>query len=127
MAKHVQTTSTEGYSSTSEIGEFALDIDATGETAPDTLETLLTSYAACYVPALRVGAKQRNVGELGEVIISVTGDLNDDDKLAAIEFDVSTDADLDDEAAEKVIARAEELCKVHDALKSDLHAEVSLS
>jgi len=126
MAKHVQTTSTEGYSSTSKIGEFALDIDATGEMAPGTLETLLASYAACYVPALRVGAKQRNVGELGEVTISVTGDLNDD-KLAAIEFDVSTDADLDDEAAEKVIARAGELCKVHDALKSDLHAEVSLS
>jgi len=126
MAKTVQTTSTEGYSSTSEIGEYTLEIDATGEQAPDTLETLLASYAACYVPALRVGAKQRNAGELGEITIDVTGELNDDDKLAAIQFDISTAADLDDETAEKVVERALELCKVHDALKSDLHAEVSL-
>lgn len=127
MAKTVQTTSTEGYSSISEIGEYTLEIDATGETAPDTLETLLASYAACYVPALRVGAKQRNVGDLGEITVEVTGELNDDDKLAAIHFDVTTDAGLDEEAAETVIARAAELCKVHDALKADLHAEVSLS
>jgi len=126
MSKTVQTTSTEGYSSTSEVGEFTLEIDATGEESPDTLETLLSTYAACYVPALRVGAKQRDAGDLGEITIDVTGDLNDDDKLSAIHFDVSTDADLDDETAAEVLARAEELCKVHDALKSSLHAEVSL-
>jgi uncharacterized OsmC-like protein len=127
MAKTVQTTSTEGYSSTSEIGEYTLEIDATGEQTPGTLETLLASYAACYVPALRVGAKQRDAGELGEITIEVTGELNDDDKLAAVQFDVDTEANLDDETAEKVVSRAEQLCKVHDALKSDLHAEVSLS
>ena len=126
MAKEVHTVSTEGYSSTSEIGEFTLEIDATGEETPDTLETLVASYAACYVPALRVGAKQRDAGELGEVAIAATGDLNDDDKLAAIHFDVSVDADLDDETASAVVERANELCKVHDALKADLHADVSL-
>jgi uncharacterized OsmC-like protein len=127
MTKTVQTTSTEGYSSTSEIGEYTLEIDATGEQTQDTLETLLASYAACYVPALRVGAQQRDAGELGEITIEVTGELNDDDKLAAVQFDVDTEADLDEETAEEVVGRAEQLCKVHDALKSDLHADASLS
>lgn len=124
MSKTVTTTSTEGYSAHNEIGDFDVEIDATGEDSPDTLEYLLASYASCYVPALRVGAQQRDAGELGEIEIEVTGELNDDDKLDAVQFVVSTDADLDDDTAEAVIERADELCKVHDALKPSLHATV---
>lgn len=124
MAKTVTTTSTEGYSSHNEIGDFDVEIDATGEESPDTLEYLLASYTSCYVPALRVGAKQRDAGDLGEIEIEATGELNDDDKLESIHFAVSTDADLDEEAAEAVVERADELCKVHDALKASLHATV---
>jgi len=125
MSKEVTTVSEEGYSSENVIRDFDVDIDATGEEAPDTLEMLLASYAACFVPALRVGAEQRDAGDLGEVEIRTTGELNDDDKLASIRFDVSVDADLDESTADEVIERAEALCKVHDALKPELYAEIN--
>lgn len=126
MSKQVHSVSEEGFSTTTTIRDFEQTIDATGEDAPDTLETLLSTYAACFVPALRVAAEQRQAGELGHVEIDVTGELNDDDKLAAVSFDVSVAGDVGDKA-EAVVERAEELCKVHDALKTDLYADVSLT
>ncbi|GAB7095861.1 hypothetical protein JCM30237_30150 [Halolamina litorea] len=125
MSKQVTTVSEEGYESTTDIGDFSVDIDPGGESAPDTLESLLAAYGACYVPALRVGAKQRDVGDLGKLELSITGDLNDDDKLAAIQFDISAEADVSEADAQPAIDRAFELCKVHDALKTDLHAETT--
>jgi len=125
MSKQVTTVSEEGYASTTEVQDFSVDIDPGGESAPDTLESLLASYGACYVPALRVGAQQRDVGELGHVELDITGELNDDDKLESIHFDVAVGADLSVDDGKQVIERAFELCKVHDALKSGLHAETS--
>ncbi|MXV62128.1 OsmC family peroxiredoxin [Natronorubrum sp. JWXQ-INN-674] len=125
MAKQVTTVSEEGYSATNEIRDFETAIDANGEDAPDTLEALLAAYASCYVPALRVGGQQRDAGELGQIEIETTGELNDDDKLESVQFDIRVEADVDDDTGEKIIERAFELCKVHDALKSDLHAETS--
>jgi uncharacterized OsmC-like protein len=125
MSKHVTTVSDEGYGSTTEIRDFEVDIDPSGESAPDTLESLLASYGACYVPALRVGAKQRDVGELGKIELGVSGDLNDDDKLAGVTFDIKVEEDVSEEDGQKAIDRAFELCKVHDALKGDLHAETT--
>ncbi|WP_440764145.1 OsmC family protein [Natronorubrum sp. DTA7] len=125
MAKQVTTVSEEGYSATNEIRDFETTIDATGEEAPDTLEALLAAYGSCYVPALRVGGQQRDAGDLGRIEIETSGDLNDDDKLESIRFDIRVEADVDDETGEKVVERAFELCKVHDALKSELHAETS--
>ena len=127
MTKEVHVTSEEGFVSEATVGDFAFRLDAGGEAAPDTLESLLGTYAACYVPALRVGAKQRDAGELGGIEIDATGELNDDDKLAAIAFDVNVDAELDDSQAQAVVDRANELCKVHDALKPGLHASVTLN
>jgi len=126
MANEVTTTSEDGFSATNEIRAFEEQIDATGEETPDTLEYLLASYASCYVPALRVGGKQRGVDDLGRIEIQTTGDLNDDDKLESVTFEVHVEADVDDETAEKIIDRANDLCKVHDALKSALHADISL-
>jgi len=126
MAKQVTTVSEAGFSATNDIREFETTIDATGEDSADTLELLLASYASCYVPALRVGGQQRGVEELGHIEIETTGELNDDDKLAAISFDVRVEADIDDETAQNVIDRAETLCKVHDALKPELHAETTI-
>jgi uncharacterized OsmC-like protein len=126
MSKEVTTVSAEGYSSDNVIRDFDVEIDATGEGTPDTLEMLLASYASCFVPALRVGAEQRDAGDLGEIEIRTTGELNDDDKLDAIHFDVTVDATLEDSTADAVLERAQELCKVHDALKADLHAEIDL-
>jgi len=125
MSKQVTTVSEDGYASTTEIRDFSVDIDPGGESAPDTLESLLASYGACYVPALRVGAKQRDVGELGEIELSITGELNDDDKLESIHFHIAVGADVTEEEGAEAIDRAFDLCKVHDALKSDLHAETT--
>ncbi|RQH01361.1 OsmC family protein [Natrarchaeobius oligotrophus] len=126
MSKQVTTISEEGFSATNEVREFETLIDATGEEAPDTLEALLSAYATCYVPALRVGGQQRGVDELGRIEIESTGELNEDDKLESISFDVHVEADVDDETADEVVERANELCKVHDALKSSLHAEIGV-
>lgn len=123
MSKQVTTVSEEGFSATNEIGEFETTIDAEGEEGPDTLESLLAAYASCYVPALRVGGQQRDAGDLGRIEIESTGELNDDDKLESVQFDIRVEAEVDDETGQKVIDRAFELCKVHDALKSELHAD----
>ncbi|AEN05178.1 OsmC family protein [Halolamina sp.] len=125
MTKQVTTVSEDGYASTTEVRDFSVDIDPGGESAPDTLEALLASYGACYVPALRVGAKQREVGELGRIELDITGDLNDDDKLAGVTFDIAVSADVSEAEGQAAIDRAFDLCKVHDALKSELHAETN--
>ncbi|MFC4990186.1 MULTISPECIES: OsmC family protein [Saliphagus] len=126
MTKEVTTVSEEGFSATNEIRDFDVEIDAEGESAPDTLESLLAAYGSCYVPALRVGGQQRGVDDLGRVEIDVSGDLNDDDKLESVAFDIRVESDVDDETGEEVIERAFELCKVHDALKESLHADASI-
>ncbi|NHX35573.1 MULTISPECIES: OsmC family protein [Halolamina] len=125
MSKQVTTVSEDGYASTTEVRDFSVDIDPGGESAPDTLESLLASYGACYVPALRVGAKQRDVGELGKIELSITGELNDDDKLESVHFDVAVENDVSEADGAEAIDRAFDLCKVHDALKSELHAETT--
>ena len=127
MAKSATTVSEEGFASTSRIRDYEVSIDPTGESAPDTLELLLADYAACAVPAFRVGAKQRGVDELGHLEIEASGELNDDDKLESVRFDVSVETELDDDQAAEIIERVEALCKVHDALKPALHAEMSLT
>ena len=126
MSKHVVSTSDDGYVSTNDVRDFELTIDAGGEETPDTIETLLADYAACYVPALRVGGKQRGVDDLGKIENAVTGEVNDDGKLTSINFDIKVEAALDDETGQQVLDRAFELCKVHDALKDELHADSTI-
>ena len=125
MSKEVHSVSEEGYSTESTIRDFELTVDATGEAAPDTLEALLGVYASCYVPALRVGAEQRQAGDLGRIEIASTGELNDDDKLASVHFDVKVAGDIGDKG-DAIVERAHELCKVGDAVKSELVADVDI-
>ncbi|PSQ45966.1 hypothetical protein BRD17_00400 [Halobacteriales archaeon SW_7_68_16] len=126
MAKEVICVSEEGMTSTNAVRDFEVTIDATGKTAPDTLESLLAAYASCYVPALRVGGEQRGIEDLGHVEIDAHGELNDDDKLEAVRFDVRVEADPDDETMERAVHRANDLCKVHDAMKGSLHPDVAV-
>jgi len=126
MAKSATTVSEAGMTSTSRVRDWEVSIDPTGESGPDTLEMLLADYAACAVPAFRVGAEQRGVDDLGHLEIEVTGELNDDDKLESVSFEVAVETELDDSTADEIIERVEALCKVHDALKPGLHAEMSL-
>lgn len=126
MTKEAHAVSTDGFQTEVSVAGFDVLVDATGEESPDTLDGLLANYAACYVPALRVGAEQRGVDELGEITIDVTGELNDDDKLSAVAFDVTVEADIDADKGEAIVERAKALCKVYDAVKPALKADVSI-
>ena len=119
------TVSDEGFASTSNVGEFELTVDATGETGPDPNSVLVADYAACFLPAFRVGGQQRGHDDLGKVQIDADADLDGDDDLEAIRFDVHVEADLDDETLAEIVDRAEGICHVHSALREGLHAEVT--
>lgn len=121
----VTTSSGEGFVSTNSIRDFTTEIDATGEEAPDTLESVLAAYGSCYVPALRVAGQQRGIDDLGRIEIEVSGELNEDDKLSSISFSVGVEEDISGKEAE-IVDRANELCKVHDALKEELKASVEV-
>jgi len=120
------TVSESGYASTSQVGEFDLQIDATDETGPNPNATLVATYASCYLPAFRVGGSQRGEEELGKIQIDASAELDDHDDLESIAFDVHVEADLDDETAADVAERAEGICHVHSALREELHADVSV-
>ena len=122
---NVTSTSDEGFATTSQLGDFELTIDATGEEGPDPNETLVADYASCYIPAFRVGAQQRGHDDLGKVEIDAAADLDGDDDLESISFDISVEADLDGEEDE-IAERGEEICHVHSALREELHADISV-
>jgi organic hydroperoxide reductase OsmC/OhrA len=118
-------TSTEGYATTSAIGEWELTIDATDREGPNPNAVLAANYASCFIPAMRVGAQQAGAGELGRIEVDVSADLDDGDDLAAIAFDIAVEADLDGDADE-VIDRGEDICHVHAALRDGLQADITL-
>ena len=120
------TVSDDGFASTSQAGEYELTIDPTDEMGPGPNAVLVADYAACFLPAFRVGAQQRGVDDLGTVQIDADADLDDDDDLEAIRFGVYVEADLDDETLAEIVERAEGICHVHSALRPELHAEISV-
>ena len=120
------TASEEGYACTSQVGEFDLQVDATRETGPEPNETLVATYASCFIPAFRVGGSQRGEEELGRIQIDAEADLDDDDDLAAIRFDLHVGADLDDGTAAEIVEWAEEICHVHSAVRPALRAEITV-
>jgi organic hydroperoxide reductase OsmC/OhrA len=120
------TVSEEGYACTSQVGDFDLQIDATDETGPNPNAALVATYASCYLPALRVGGSQRGEEELGRIQIDASADLDEDDDLADIAFDVHVEADLDDETASEIAERAKGICHVNSALREELRADVSV-
>lgn len=120
------TTSEEGYVADNRVQGFDLTIDASTEEGPSPTGTLLASYASCYVVALRIGAQQRGVDDLGRVDIDAEADRDDDGDLEATRFTIAVEADLDDETLAAIVERADELCHVHAALREDLRAEVTI-
>lgn len=125
MTLEVTSTSEDGFVTNSQAGGFDLTIDATGEEGPDPNATLLADYASCFIPAFRVGGQQRGHDDLGRIEIDVEGDLDDDDDLEAIRFHVQVEENLDD-AGDEIVARAEDVCHVHAALREELHAEITV-
>jgi uncharacterized OsmC-like protein len=122
---NVTSTCEEGYTTESIVGDWNLTIDATGENGPDPNQVLAADYASCFVPAFRVGANKEGFEDIGTVEIEVSAGLNDDDDLERIAFDIAVEGDLGD-SVDDVVARAEDICHVHDALREGLHAEISV-
>ncbi|ELZ26167.1 redox protein, regulator of disulfide bond formation [Halogeometricum pallidum JCM 14848] len=118
------TVSEEGFASTSQVGDFELTIDATGEEGPDPNQVLVADYASCFLPAFRVGANKTGHEDLGKVQIDADADIDDDDDLEAIRFSVHVEEDVDDDDLEEIVSRAEDICHVHSALREGLHAEI---
>jgi organic hydroperoxide reductase OsmC/OhrA len=118
-------TSEDGFATTSRVGDFELTVDATNENGPNPNQTLVADYASCYIPAFRVGGQQGDYDDLGRIEIDAEADLDDDDDLSAIRFDMRVEEDLGDDADE-LVSRGEDICHVHAALREELHADISL-
>jgi organic hydroperoxide reductase OsmC/OhrA len=122
----ITSTSEEGYTTESVVGDWDLVVDATDENGPNPNAVLVADYASCFIPAFRVGAQKEGFEDLGTVTIESSAELDDGDDLASISFDLHVEADLGD-AVDDVVARAENICHVHSALREELHADVSVT
>jgi organic hydroperoxide reductase OsmC/OhrA len=118
------TTSDDGFDTESVIDDFAVGIDPMNETGPNPNAVLVADYAACFLPAVRLGAKKNDVGDLGKMEIDAEAELDDHDNLADISFTLKVEESVDD--PEELAAIGEEYCHVHTALREELHADVTV-
>ncbi|SDJ44216.1 Organic hydroperoxide reductase OsmC/OhrA [Halovenus aranensis] len=123
---NVTSTCKESYTTESVVGNFDLVIDATGEDGPDPNATLVADYASCFIPAFRVGANKEGFEDLGTVQVESSAELDDGDDLTSISFEIHVEADLGD-SVDDVVARAEDICHVHSALREGLHADITVT
>jgi organic hydroperoxide reductase OsmC/OhrA len=121
----VNSTSEDGFVTRNRTGGFQITIDGAEEEGPNPNQTLVADYASCYIAAFRVGGQQGDYDDLGQIEIDAEGDLDDDDDLSAIRFDMRVAEDLGDDANE-LVSRGEDICHVHAALREELHADISL-
>ena len=105
--------------------EWELTVDALEEDGPSANQVLAADYASCYLPAFRVAADQTGYDDIGNVEIDVEADLNDDDDITAMRWDLRVEADLGDDAQD-IVELGEEICHVHSALREGLHAEIDV-
>lgn len=122
----VTSTCEEGYTANNVIDdEWELTVDALQKNGPSAQQVLVADYASCYLPALRVAADQTGYDDIGAIEIDVEADLDEDDDVAAIRFDLRVEADLGDDEQE-IVELGEDICHVHDSLREELHAEISI-
>jgi len=122
----VTSTCEEGYTVNNVIDdEWELTVDALSEDGPSPNQVLAADYASCYIPALRVAADQTGYDDIGTVEIDVEADLDDDDDLSAIRFDLRVEEDLGGDEQE-IVELGEEICHVHSALREELHADITI-
>jgi len=121
----VTSRSEEGYAVTGIAGEWELKTDATGETGPTPNQVLAADYAACFIPAFRVAAGKLGHDDIGVVEVDVGVDLDEDDDLENVSFDIQVEAALGNEV-EPIVDRAEDICHVQSALREELHADISV-
>jgi uncharacterized OsmC-like protein len=118
-----------GFHATSRVGNYELSIDATKEEGPSPNEVLLADYASCYTFAFRAGAQREHDLDLGRIETAATADLDEDDDLedGTVAFELSVEADLDDDQIEALTELGEEICHVHAALHEGMHAEITVT
>jgi uncharacterized OsmC-like protein len=120
------TVNEEKFHALSRAGDFELSIDATGGEGPTPNEVLVADYASCFTFACRAGANRQMDVDLGKVETDAEADLNEDDDLTAIRFQMRVEADLDMEQTDRLLELGEDICHVHDSVKDDLHADVEV-
>lgn len=122
----VSSTCEEGYTVSNVIdGEWELVVDALGNDGPTAQQVLAADYASCYVPALRVAADQTGYEDLGRVEVETEAELDEDDDVSSVSFDIQVEADLGDDV-EEIIELGEEICHVHASLIEENHADISI-
>jgi organic hydroperoxide reductase OsmC/OhrA len=119
-------TSREGFVTHSVADEWEVTIDAAGEEGPTPNKLLVTNYASCFIPALRVSARENGIDDLGQVRIEVAATLDENDDLSSISFDLHVEATLG-EQADAIVEYAQDICHVQSALREGLHADVSVT
>ncbi|QSG07939.1 OsmC family protein [Halapricum desulfuricans] len=117
------TTNTSGFDTESVIGGFAVGIDPMTETGPDPNSVLVADYAACFLPAVRMGARKSGY-DLGKMEIEAEADLTDEDNLESISFTLKVEGNV--ENPEELVELGEQFCHVHTALREELHADVTV-
>jgi uncharacterized OsmC-like protein len=120
------TVNEEKFHALSRAGDFELSIDATGGEGPTPNEVLVADYASCFTFACRAGANRQMDVDLGKVETDAEADLNEDDDLTAIRFQMRVEADLDMEQTDRLLELGGDICHVHDSVKDDLHADVEV-
>jgi organic hydroperoxide reductase OsmC/OhrA len=120
------TISEDGFACVNQVGDFEFTVDATDESGPNPNAALVATYASCFLPAFRVGGQQRGHDDLGTIQIDADADLDDDDDLESIGFALHVAADLSDDEFDEIVARAEDICHVHTALRDGLEADVTV-
>ncbi|MFC7072119.1 OsmC family protein [Halovenus rubra] len=123
---NVTSTCEEGYTTESVVGDWDLVVDATDEDGPNPNAVLVADYASCFIPAFRVGADKEGFDDVGTITVESAAELDDGDDLSSISFDIHVESDLGD-SVDDVVARAEDICHVHAALREELQADITVT
>lgn len=122
----VTSTSEEGSTVTSVVDGWELIVDATGENGPTAQEVLAGNYASCFIPAFRVAAEREGYDDVGRLELAVDAALGEDDELSNIAFHLAVEASLSGDA-DAIVTRATEACHIHNSLRPELHANVTVA
>ena len=120
------TTNDEKFTSENHLGEYELDIDAQGRTGPSPNHVLVADYAACFTFAFRAGAMRSDYDDLGQIQTEAEANLDDEDDLTDVQFTMLVEAELSADEVDDLLAKAEDICHVHAALREELHADVTV-
>ncbi|WP_136715308.1 OsmC family protein [Halorientalis salina] len=120
------TTNDDGFAAGNHLGEYEIDIDAQDKTGPNPNQVLVADYASCFTFAFRAGAMRGDYDDLGRIQTEAEANLDDEDDLSDIAFTMLVEADLSEADVDDLLAKAEDICHVHAALREGLHADVTV-